>query len=195
MSRCSLTSPASHKRVLTIMASAIHTMPPCFLTRISSAWTWPRSRGCSTRCSCTAWPWRPARAPHAATVRSSNPKATTIACSGQPWASSVTISATGRPPRSAGGKTTVPVCCREGLATLRADEALVLARMEANIALTGLASGGTRHIGAECRCGVHASPPSERWGTYQEEYGWTPVSHCKRHLTTVSCGATEYASI
>ena len=27
----SLTSPPSHKRVLTIMASAIHTMPPCFL--------------------------------------------------------------------------------------------------------------------------------------------------------------------
>src|SRR4029434_2467411 len=37
MSRCSLTSPPSHKRVLTIMASAIHTMTPCFLTRISSA--------------------------------------------------------------------------------------------------------------------------------------------------------------
>ena len=94
MSRCSLTSPASHKRVLTIMASAIQTMPPCFLTRISSACTCPRSRGCSTRCSCTAWPWRPARAPHAATVRSSKPKATTIACSGQPWASNVTTRVT-----------------------------------------------------------------------------------------------------
>ena len=32
-SRCSLTSPPSHKRVVTSMASAIHTIPPCFLTR------------------------------------------------------------------------------------------------------------------------------------------------------------------
>ena len=60
---CSLTSPASHKRVRTIMASAIHTMPPWVLTRISSACTCPRSRGCSTRYSCTACPWTPARAP------------------------------------------------------------------------------------------------------------------------------------
>src|SRR5215831_13485304 len=54
-SRCSLTSPPSHNRVLTIIASAIHTMPPCFLTRISSACTCPRSRGLWTQCSCTAW--------------------------------------------------------------------------------------------------------------------------------------------
>ena len=32
---------------------------PCVFTRISSACTCPRSRGCSTRCSCTAWPWWP----------------------------------------------------------------------------------------------------------------------------------------
>ena len=31
MSRCALTSPPSHKRVLTIMASAIHTMRALFL--------------------------------------------------------------------------------------------------------------------------------------------------------------------
>src|SRR5262249_57673169 len=62
MSRCSLTSPPSHKRVVTIMASAIHTRPPCFLTRSSSACTCPRSRGCSTRYSCTACPCRPERA-------------------------------------------------------------------------------------------------------------------------------------
>ena len=76
--------------------------------------------------------------------------------------------------------------CRggEGLAALRADEALVLARMDANIALAGLASGGTRQIGAECRCGVHDCPPW-RWGTCQEEYVWTPVCYYKRHLTTV----------
>ena len=33
---CSLTSPPSHKRVQTIIAKAIQTIPPCFLTRISS---------------------------------------------------------------------------------------------------------------------------------------------------------------
>ena len=43
MSRCALTSPASHKRVRTIIARAIHTMPPCVLTRISSACTCPGS--------------------------------------------------------------------------------------------------------------------------------------------------------
>ena len=52
------------------------------------------------------------------------------------------------------------VCCGKGLATLRADEAPVLARMDANIPPADLASGGTRHIGAECRGGVHACPPS-----------------------------------
>ena len=52
-----LTDRASHHtRVETIMARAIQTMPPCLLTRLSSACTGPRSRGCSTRCSWTAWP-------------------------------------------------------------------------------------------------------------------------------------------
>src|SRR5207248_3286950 len=32
MSRCSLTSPPSHKRVQTMIAKAIQTIPPCFLT-------------------------------------------------------------------------------------------------------------------------------------------------------------------
>jgi hypothetical protein len=36
------------------------------------------------------WPWRPARTHHAVTVSSSHPKATTMACSGHPWASRVT---------------------------------------------------------------------------------------------------------
>jgi len=52
-----------------------------------------------------------------------------------------------------------PVRCGKGLATLRADEAPVLARMDTNIPLASLASGGTCHIGTECRCGVHACPP------------------------------------
>ena len=58
---------AQPQRVLTIMARAIHTMPLCFLTRSSSACTCPKSRGCSTRDSCTACPCRPERARHAAT--------------------------------------------------------------------------------------------------------------------------------
>src|SRR5262249_19252907 len=68
-----------------------------------------------------------------------------------------------------------PVRCSKGLATRRADEASVLARMDANIALARLASGRTRQIGAECRCGVHACSPESRWGTYPKEYRWTPV--------------------
>ena len=39
-----------------------------------------------------------------------------------------------------------------GLAALRADEAFVLARMDAKIALTSLASGRTRRMRAAC-CG------------------------------------------
>jgi hypothetical protein len=60
-SRCSLPSPASHNRRLPSSANAIPTMPPCFLTRLSSACTCPRSRGCSTRCGGTACPWPPPR--------------------------------------------------------------------------------------------------------------------------------------
>jgi len=94
MSRGSLTSPANHSRVLTIMASAIHTMLPCCLTRMSSACTCPRSRGCSTRCSCTAWTWTPPRAIQRVTVLSSQPHAAPMACGGQPWASNVTTRVT-----------------------------------------------------------------------------------------------------
>src|SRR5207244_5737307 len=90
LARGSLTSPPSHKRVWTLMAKAIQTMPPCFFTRISSACTCPQSRGCSTKHSWTACPCFPERAHHAATVRSSNPKATTSACRGQPCALTVT---------------------------------------------------------------------------------------------------------
>src|ERR1044071_1639433 len=44
----------------------------------------------------------------------------------------------------------------ERLVTRRAEPALVLARMDANVTLAGLASGGAGHIRAECRSGVHA---------------------------------------
>jgi hypothetical protein len=53
-SRRGLTAPARHKRVLTSSAKAIHTRPPWVLTRIASAGTCPRSRGCSTRGAWTA---------------------------------------------------------------------------------------------------------------------------------------------
>src|SRR5437764_2143887 len=89
-SRCSLTSPPSHRRVCTIRAMAIQTIPPCFWTRSSSACTCPRSRGGSTRDSCTAWPCRPERVHQSALVRSSKPNAATSACTGHPWASNVT---------------------------------------------------------------------------------------------------------
>ena len=56
LSRGALTSPANHTRVRTIIARAIHTLLPWVLTRISSACTCPRSRGCATRCSWTACP-------------------------------------------------------------------------------------------------------------------------------------------
>ena len=99
-SRGALTSPPSHKRGVTIMASAIQTMPPCCWTRRSSACTWPRSRGGSTRYACTACPCRPARAHPSAPVRSSPPHAATIAGTGHPGASQVrtitTVSAAGR---------------------------------------------------------------------------------------------------
>jgi hypothetical protein len=48
----------------------------------------------------------------------------------------------------------------ERLAALRTDAAPVLARMEANSALADLASGGPRPVGAACRGGGHACPPS-----------------------------------
>lgn len=63
MSRSSLTSPASPTRVATLIARTIQTLPLGRLTRLSSACTWPRSRGGSTRYAWTVCPWRPARTP------------------------------------------------------------------------------------------------------------------------------------
>src|SRR6266699_402554 len=47
----------------------------------------------------------------------------------------------------------------ERLVALRAEEALVLARVDTNVAPAGLSSGEARHIRAECRCGVHDDSP------------------------------------
>src|SRR5262245_13942212 len=46
--RCSLTSRASHKRGLTLLARVIHTRRPEGWTRLASAGTGPRAPGCST---------------------------------------------------------------------------------------------------------------------------------------------------
>lgn len=51
--RCGLTSAPSHKRVCTWMAMANQSTAPSALTRNSSHCTWPSTRGCSTKCSCT----------------------------------------------------------------------------------------------------------------------------------------------
>jgi len=47
----------------------------------------------------------------------------------------------------------------ERLPALRAEEALLLARMDADISLACLSSGGARQMGAECACGVHEDSP------------------------------------
>ena len=52
-----------------------------------------------------------------------------------------------------------PFAGAEGFMTRVADEALLLLRMDPNIALAGLASGMTVLIGAECSRGVHDTPP------------------------------------
>ena len=53
-----------------------------------------------------------------------------------------------------------PMRGREGLTALRVGEVPALARMDANMALTDLAFGWTRQMGAACCSGVHAYPPS-----------------------------------
>ena len=63
----------------------------------------------------------------------------------------------------------------EGFMTLVADEALLLLRMDPNIALAGLASGMAVLIGAECSRGVHDTPPGCAWKHCHEKYVWTPV--------------------
>ena len=52
------------------------------------------------------------------------------------------------------------------------DEALLLLRMDTNIALAGLASGRAVRIGAECRREVHDAPPGCAWKHGHEKYVW-----------------------
>src|SRR5262252_4256707 len=68
-----------------------------------------------------------------------------------------------------------PFAGAEGCVTRVADEALLLLRMDTNIALVGLASRMAVRIGAEYRCGVHNAPPGYAWNHCHEKYVWTPV--------------------
>jgi hypothetical protein len=74
-SRWGLRTPPSHSREGAAMVMAIQTRRPTSATHSSSAWMC-----CSSTCRC--WP---ARVTQAATVRSSRPKAATMAWIGQPW--------------------------------------------------------------------------------------------------------------
>jgi hypothetical protein len=72
------------------------------------------------------------------------------------------------------------------LVALCADKALVLARVEANVALAGLSSGGARPIGAECRCGVHAGVLRVTLGNVPRGVCLDPHFHCKRTIPRLS---------
>jgi hypothetical protein len=56
--------------------------------------------------------------------------------------------------------------------------------MDANIALASLPSSGTRSIGAECRSGVHACPPSSVGERTKRSMAGPPFA-LQGHLTTV----------
>ena len=67
---------------------------------------------------------------------------------------------------------------------LRAEEPLVLTRMDADIPLACLSSGGAHQIRAEYGGGVYDDPPGFAWKTCQEEYVWTPIA-LQANLTTL----------
>ena len=72
----------------------------------------------------------------------------------------------------------------ERLVALRAHEALVLLRVNANIALAGLSSGRAVQIGAEYTCGVHDDPPGFV-GEHAERSMIGPPFSFQANLTTV----------
>src|SRR5712691_3437968 len=74
----------------------------------------------------------------------------------------------------------------ERLVALRAEKALVLARVDAKVALAGLSSGGARHIGAACRCGVHACVLRVALGNVPRGVCLGPHFHCKRTIPRLS---------
>ena len=145
--------PRPPHRVLTILASAIHTLPPGRLTRRASACTGPRARGCAPRCG---GPAAVGPCPHAATVRSSTPQVATIACTGPPGASKVTRRITsGRKARRRAARPcvavpVVPHCVQMQRRSWRA-------WMPISPRLFG--RWQARQLGAGDRTGVHAASP------------------------------------
>jgi hypothetical protein len=74
------------------------------------------------------------------------------------------------------------------LVALRAEKALVLARVDAHVALAALASGGARHSGAACCCGVHACLLRVTLGNVPRGGCLDPHCHCKRTIPRLSVG-------
>src|SRR5207344_3271988 len=74
----------------------------------------------------------------------------------------------------------------ERLAARRAEQTLLLARVDANVALAGLSSGGARHIGAECCRGVHACLLLVTFGNVRRGVCLDPHFHCKRTVPRFS---------
>src|SRR2546423_8346979 len=62
--------------------------------------------------------------------------------------------------------------------------------MDTDIALACLASGRAMLIGAECRRGVHACPPSSVGERTKRSMSGPPFA-LQVHLPTVACGATR----
>src|SRR5262249_19553625 len=76
--------------------------------------------------------------------------------------------------RSAQPVADCPFAGAEGVVTLATDEALLLLRMDTNIAPASLASRMATRIGAEYRCGVHDAPPGCAWKTLPREVWLDP---------------------
>src|SRR5882724_407940 len=80
----------------------------------------------------------------------------------------------------------------ERLVALGAHEALLLTRVDANVALAYLSSGGAGQIRAECGCGVHEdSPLLALLGSVPRRSMSGPPLLLQVRLTTVKCGATD----
>src|SRR6516165_4973614 len=78
----------------------------------------------------------------------------------------------------------------EGLLTRVTDEALLLPRMDTNVALARLASGRAVLIGAEYGCGVHDSPPGCVWKHAKRSMSGPPFL-LQMSFTTVKWRATK----
>jgi len=190
---CALTSPPRYRRVLTIIASAIQTLPPCYLTRRALAWPWPRSWGGSTTDSCTAWPCR---------ARPGPPRCAGAFVQAKSGHTRVPGVLTGEPEHDDDGGRCRGVqsiedraCCgTERLTTLRAEVASILTCMDTTMALTDLASIWTCHVGSECRCGVHECPPSSGGEPPKRSRSGPPFA-LQAYLTTLKWRATSYDNL